>query len=111
MGGDAPRSSRLGEEDISSPGRSPVQLTAKSTLYLKGLNFEESTPRGPPLPGGAVVAIRGRGGSSLDQCPRQRSATDCLGQFWKAEVGNFSQAPKVNHLRGFPIPSKPSIFL
>src|SRR5713101_1863893 len=34
--------------------------------------------------------------------PGRGSATGCLGHFWKADLGHFSQAPKIGAVEGTP---------
>ena len=91
MGGLAPRSACPGGELHSSPGRSLIWLTAKSTLYRKGTRFQRLPPtiRFPP-----AAPWRHSGAPFFPPESCQGFPTDALGQFWRTETGQFWSAPK-----------------
>ena len=88
MGGLAPRSSCPGGELHSSPGRSLIWLTAKSTLYRKGKRFQRLPTEDTLSPGGTEAPL---GGVIHPACVLP---PDALGQFWRTETGQFWSAPK-----------------
>ena len=78
-----PRSSGPGGEIHSSPGHTkpPAQQIITVT----------------ETPGGFSP------GTTSPSQPDRGSATDCLGHFWKADLGHFSQAPKTHIERLFSL--------
>ena len=76
MGGDDSQKLRPWRGICSSPGRNKPPAHSKINTVMENYG-------GRPAPDATFSGQPGRG-----------SATDCLGHFWKANLGHFSQAPK-----------------